>query len=386
MLGFGLAIEPKLWALIFVMVRVGAAFILAPVFGAVAIPLPVRVGLTGAVGIFVLAVHPVAPPAQVFAVATFLSVFSEALVGAAIGFILQIAFAAPMVASEIIGGSMGIGFASSIDPQNGRSSPALGQFFTIMLTLLFLSVDGHLVLVQLLVKSYETMPPGSWISTDRLKDIAFFGGYAFLAGCCWRCRSASCCCASTSSSAWSAARRRRSTCSRSACPPACGRRRRARRRLPGDGRLHAGHHPRRPRRHRYAGERLMSGGGDKTEAPTQRRKEKAAEDGNILKSKDFATALVVMAGVAWLIFAGPSLIAACKAVMTASFQFDRTDVEDFSPWRPLQQAGWKLLPSLITLFAVSVIATIISSAGLGSLTWNNKLIAFKGERITPRRA
>jgi flagellar biosynthetic protein FliR len=53
MLGFGLAIEPKLWALIFVMVRVGAAFILAPVFGAVAIPLPVRVGLTGAVGIFV---------------------------------------------------------------------------------------------------------------------------------------------------------------------------------------------------------------------------------------------------------------------------------------------------------------------------------------------
>ena len=83
---------------------------------------------------------------------------------------------------EIIGGSMGIGFASSIDPQNGRSSPALGQFFTIMLTLLFLSVDGHLVLVQLLVKSYETMPPGSWISTDRLKDIAFFGGYAFLAG------------------------------------------------------------------------------------------------------------------------------------------------------------------------------------------------------------
>ena len=101
MLGFGLAIEPKLWALIFVMVRVGAAFILAPVFGAVAIPLPVRVGLTGAVGIFVLAVHPVAPPAQVFAVATFLSVFSEALVGAAIGFILQIAFAAPTIAETM---------------------------------------------------------------------------------------------------------------------------------------------------------------------------------------------------------------------------------------------------------------------------------------------
>ncbi|MFW1012926.1 flagellar biosynthetic protein FliR, partial [Vibrio parahaemolyticus] len=90
-------------------------------------------------------VHPIVPPTQIFAVATFLSIFAEALVGSAIGFILQIAFAAPMIASEIIGGSMGISFASSIDPQNGRSSPALGQFFTTMLTLLFLSVDGHLV-------------------------------------------------------------------------------------------------------------------------------------------------------------------------------------------------------------------------------------------------
>ncbi len=181
-LGFGLAIEPKLWALIFVMVRIGAAFIVAPVFGAVSIPLPVRIGLSGAIGIFVLSVHPIVPPAQIFAVATFLAIMAEALVGAAIGFILQIAFAAPMIASEMIGGSMGIGFASSIDPQNGRSSPALGQFFTIMLTLLFLSVDGHLILVELLVKSYETMPPGTWIAPDRLKQIAFFGGYAFLAG------------------------------------------------------------------------------------------------------------------------------------------------------------------------------------------------------------
>ncbi len=183
MLGFGLSIEPQLWALMFVMVRIGAAFVAAPVFGAVSVPLTVRVTLSGAIGVLVLAAHPVAPPAQIFAVATFLSLAAEALVGFAIGFILQIAFAAPMIASEVIGGSMGIGFASSIDPQNGRSSPALGQFFSIMLTLLFLSVDGHLVLVQLLVESYDAMPPGAaWLGIGQLKNIAFFGGYAFLAG------------------------------------------------------------------------------------------------------------------------------------------------------------------------------------------------------------
>jgi flagellar biosynthetic protein FliR len=182
MLGFGLSIEPQLWALVFVMIRIGAAFVVAPVFGAVSIPLPVRVSLSGAIGIFVLAVHPVTPPAQIFAVATFLAVAAEALVGLAIGFVLQIAFSAPLVAAEIIGGSMGLGFANTIDPQNGRSTPALGQFFSVMLTLLFLSVDGHLVLVELLVKSYQTMPPGTWLAADRLKQIALFGGYAFLAG------------------------------------------------------------------------------------------------------------------------------------------------------------------------------------------------------------
>ena len=182
MLGFGLAIEPQLWALIFVMVRIGAAFIVAPVFGNVSIPLPVRVSLSGAIGLLVLAAHPIQPPAQIFAVGTFVSVAAEALIGLSLGFVLQIAFAAPMIASELIGGSMGIGFASSIDPQNGKSSPALGQFMSIMLTLLFLSVDGHLVLVELLVKSYDTLPPGTWMAVSHLKDIAFFGGYAFLAG------------------------------------------------------------------------------------------------------------------------------------------------------------------------------------------------------------
>ena len=183
MLGFGLSIEPQLWALVFVMVRIGSAFVMAPVFGGVVIPLPVRVSLSAAIGFLVLAAHPVVPPAQVFALTTFLSVASEALVGLALGFVLQIAFAAPLVASEVIGTSMGIGFANAIDPQNGRSTPALGQFFSVMLTLLFLSVDGHLVLVDMIVRSYAVLPPGeAWLTAAQMKGIALFGGYTFLAG------------------------------------------------------------------------------------------------------------------------------------------------------------------------------------------------------------
>lgn len=182
MLGFGLSIEPQLWALLFTMVRVGAAFIAAPVFGAVAVPLPVRITLSGAIGILAMNAQNITAPSEVFALTTFVAVAGEALVGLAIGFVLQIAFAAPLVASELIGTSMGIGFAQAIDPVNGASSPAIGQFLSILLTLLFLSVDGHLVLVDLIVRSYDAFPPGNWVAPERLRAIAFFGGYAFLAG------------------------------------------------------------------------------------------------------------------------------------------------------------------------------------------------------------
>ncbi|MCT8001110.1 flagellar type III secretion system protein FlhB [Sphingomonas sanguinis] len=127
----------------------------------------------------------------------------------------------------------------------------------------------------------------------------------------------------------------------------------------------------------------MSEGGEKTEAPTQKRRDKARDDGQILRSRDLAAALVMMAGIAWLIFAGPTLLGACKAVMAASFQFSHADVEDFEPFRPLMEAGWRLAPSLASLFAVTIVATVASQAGLGSLHFNPKAIAPKPSKLNP---
>ena len=182
MMGFGLSIEPQLWALLFAMVRIGAAFVAAPVFSAVAIPLPARIALTGAIGVLVMNVAHIAPPAEIFSLATFLAIAAEALIGLAMGFVLQVAFAAPMVASEVISMSMGLGFANAVDPASGHATPAIGTFLSLMLTLIFLALDGHLVLVDLVVRSYQVMPPGAWIAPERLLGIAMFGGYTFLAG------------------------------------------------------------------------------------------------------------------------------------------------------------------------------------------------------------
>jgi flagellar biosynthesis protein FliR len=183
MLGFGLSIEQPLWALIFVMVRVGAAFGAAPIFGAVSVPVQVRVLLSGAIGVLVMGTHHVVPPPQIFAFTTFMAVAGEALIGLATGFIVQIAFAAPFVASEVISGSMGLGFAQMIDPNSGSSTPAVGQFLSILLTLLFLAANGHLMLVETILRSYDALPPGgAWLASAKLKDVALFGAYAFSAG------------------------------------------------------------------------------------------------------------------------------------------------------------------------------------------------------------
>ncbi|MDP1028219.1 flagellar type III secretion system protein FlhB [Sphingomonas sp. KR1UV-12] len=128
---------------------------------------------------------------------------------------------------------------------------------------------------------------------------------------------------------------------------------------------------------------MSEGGGEKTEAPTAKRKQQAADDGNVLRSRDLATALVVLAGVAWLVFMGPALLAACREVMAASFQFGRGDVESFSPWRPLAQAGWRLAMPVGSLLAISLVAAVVSGVMLGGASFNGGLMAPKFKRINP---
>ena len=122
---------------------------------------------------------------------------------------------------------------------------------------------------------------------------------------------------------------------------------------------------------------------DRTEAPTQKRRDDSRKKGDILKSRDLATALVVLAGVAWLMMFGPKLVAACREVMRASFTFGRGEVEDFRPMAPLIEAFWRLAAPMGTLFAIAVAATIVSQGALGSLSFNGSLLAPKGNRINP---
>jgi len=178
--GFG-HLEAEFWRWMFVMTRIGAAMLAAPIFGASGVPMQVRVAVTGAIAALVCAWTNVAAPAALLSANGILWVAGEVLVGLALGFVLQLAFAAPLIAAEVIGGGMGMSMASAADPNTGAHSTALGQYFTVVLTLIFLALGGHLQWLDLVVKSYQTFPPGeTWLGADRIAGIAAFGSAMFL--------------------------------------------------------------------------------------------------------------------------------------------------------------------------------------------------------------
>lgn len=177
-------LEDRLWLWLVAMIRPGAAFVAAPVFGASFVPVQLRLVVALAVGIAALnAVHFTLPEAGLASIDGLLLVGGEVTAGLALGFAVQIGFSAALLAGEAIGNAMGLGFAAMADPLTGQSSPAIGQLLAILATFLFLSVDGHLALAASVVQSYQALPPGNaWLPASGMMALVQFGGTLFAAG------------------------------------------------------------------------------------------------------------------------------------------------------------------------------------------------------------
>lgn len=177
-------VETQLWLWLLAMIRPGAAFLAAPIFGAPQVPVQVRLIVALAIGIPALsAVSFVLPAEGLASFAGIALVIGEVLAGLALGFAVQIGFSAALLGGETIGNAMGLGFASMIDPMSGAQSQALGQFLSILGTFLFLALGGHLLLAMIVFESYRALPPGeAWLSADALRGLVMFGGTVFAAG------------------------------------------------------------------------------------------------------------------------------------------------------------------------------------------------------------
>lgn len=143
-------LQPLLAGLIWTLARISGLMLVAPVLGASAIPARVKVGV---LLVLTLTLAPLTrTPAHIDPLGMFsLVVVTQQLVtGAAIGFVLRLAFEAVSLGGDLIASTMGLGFAQVVDPQNGASTPLMGQFYLVLTTLLFLAMNGHLALIELL--------------------------------------------------------------------------------------------------------------------------------------------------------------------------------------------------------------------------------------------
>lgn len=121
----------------------------------------------------------------------------------------------------------------------------------------------------------------------------------------------------------------------------------------------------------------------KTEDPTPKRRRDAMEKGDVLQSRELGTALVIWAGAAWIVLAGPWIMDALGEMLAASLRFDNGDVRNFDPWsRFVDLIAIVLLP-LGALMGIAFLATIAAPALLGSLGFRAKAFGFKGEKLNP---
>ncbi|RJF93216.1 EscU/YscU/HrcU family type III secretion system export apparatus switch protein [Sphingomonas cavernae] len=121
----------------------------------------------------------------------------------------------------------------------------------------------------------------------------------------------------------------------------------------------------------------------KTEDPTPKRRKDAAEKGDVLQSRELGTALVIWAGAAWIVLAGPWIMEALGEMLAASLRFDHGDVRNFDPWsRFVELIAIVLLP-LGALMGIAFLATIVAPALLGSLGFRASAFGFKGEKLNP---
>ena len=145
-------------AFIWPLMRISAMFIAIPVFSIRSVPVRVRLILSVAVTLVVMPLLPPLPYLQMFSYTGLMVAIQQLAIGLMSGFILQMVFAAVIFGGQGVAYSMGLGFASMVDPQTGLQVPVVAQFYVVTTTLVFLLLDGHLLLIEMLLDSFNTIP------------------------------------------------------------------------------------------------------------------------------------------------------------------------------------------------------------------------------------
>jgi len=149
-------------AFLLTVLRLSAALVVIPLFGANGVPAQTKIGLALLIALVILPLS--ATPEQT--VPTDLLPFallagSEALVGLAMGIATLMVFQALEMGATIVGYQIGFGLGEVFDPLTGATTQSMTQFYRLLATLVFFAVNGHHMVVLALVRTFEVVPAGS---------------------------------------------------------------------------------------------------------------------------------------------------------------------------------------------------------------------------------
>lgn len=147
-----------LGAFLWPLFRIGGFLMAAPVLGSDYVPMRVRLILSVIMAMTLAPVIGPLPVVEALSLQAGLIVLQQVLIGLALGFFLQIVFHLFVLSGQMIAMQMGLGFASMVDPATGVNTAILGTVYYMVATLLFVTMDGHLIMIGVLMDSFEVLP------------------------------------------------------------------------------------------------------------------------------------------------------------------------------------------------------------------------------------
>ena len=164
-------------------VRLSSMMMVMVVFGTRMMPTFIRLVFSVAVTAAVVPLLPLQNlPFEIMSLPGFLVTIREALIGILIGFATEFLSQTFVLAGSVVAMQTGLGFAAFMDPVNGESVPVVGQFFSTLCALVFLSIDGPIAVISMTRESFITLPPGLYLlSPSSWMEMAMFLGVMFQA-------------------------------------------------------------------------------------------------------------------------------------------------------------------------------------------------------------
>jgi flagellar biosynthetic protein FliR len=163
--------------------RIAALIAAAPLLGHRSIPARVKIALAAFTTVIVAPTLPAMPQVTVFSAAGVWVMVMQFLIGAALGFTMQLVFTAVEMAGTLVGLQMGLGFATFFDPTSNASSQVITSFLNMIAMLAFLAYNGHTQVIAALIESFQSVPiAATVVGPPGFRTLAQWGGSIFMAG------------------------------------------------------------------------------------------------------------------------------------------------------------------------------------------------------------